>query len=114
MNCANETELWKVIVRIKEALYALSAHKYGSNVVECLVDNLSISQQIMVVELFLEDPKKAHELSLDPFGNYVMQKLLLCGSLYQKYQVHHNARLVFILQIRHARRINDNDNNIFQ
>lgn len=87
LNLAEEAHIWNAIESILPSFHDLSLHKYGSNVMEALVLALNPIQQIIVLDYVLEDYELCADLCTDPFGNYVVQKLLGCGTKTQYHQV---------------------------
>lgn len=87
MTFGNESEIWMCLAASKDHLVELALNKSGSNVLETLIEASSTSQRIFLADTFMNDLNTLLLLSEHEFGNYVVQRLLQCGSCYQQDQM---------------------------
>ena len=66
----------KVCQVLKNNLCNLCKEKYASNVIEKFLANKSEESQ-EVINILLKDEKMLHELIIDQFGNYIIQRILV-------------------------------------
>eukprot|EP01064_Diplonema_japonicum_P017661 TRINITY_DN25911_c0_g1_i1.p1 TRINITY_DN25911_c0_g1~~TRINITY_DN25911_c0_g1_i1.p1 ORF type:complete len:498 (+),score=64.40 TRINITY_DN25911_c0_g1_i1:34-1527(+) len=84
---------YALAAKLAPSLCTITVHKFASNVVEKLIENVASSRLIMIQELSKPCPAD-HSLSalasaaMDPFGNYVIQKLFEYSSDAQKGMMH--------------------------
>jgi pumilio RNA-binding family len=84
---ASVEEIWETIRVFCSIFVENATHKFGSNVMEKLLERIQPAQQIVVMEYLLEDKEIVSILCQDCFGNYVAQKLFGCGTRTQQMQV---------------------------
>ena len=66
----------KVCQVLKNNLYQLCKEKYASNVIEKFFLNKS-EESLEIIDILLKNEKMLHELILDQFGNYIIQRILI-------------------------------------
>lgn len=66
----------KVCEVLKNNLCSLCKEKYASNVIEKFLANKSEESQ-EIINMLLKDEKILHELIIDQFGNYIIQRILV-------------------------------------
>ena len=66
----------KVFEILNNNLIPLCKEKYASNVIEKFLINKS-PESIEIINILLKNEKYLHELIKDPFGNYIIQRILL-------------------------------------
>ena len=66
----------KVYQVLKNNLCLLCKEKYASNVIEKFLANKSEESQ-EIINILLKDEKMLHELIIDQFGNYIIQRILV-------------------------------------
>lgn len=87
MEMASVEDLWKWQHVLTGSIFENAGHKFGSNVVEKLLDCIIPAQALVIMDKFLEDAETTRRLCIDQFGNYVIQKLMTCGTKTQRIQV---------------------------
>ena len=65
----------KVLEILKKDLIHLCKEKYASNVIEKFLVNKS-KESMEIINILLKNENYLHELILDPFGNYIIQRIL--------------------------------------
>ena len=66
----------KVFEILNKNLIPLCKEKYASNVIEKFLINKS-QESIDIINILLKNENYLHELIIDPFGNYIIQRILL-------------------------------------
>jgi hypothetical protein len=66
----------KVFQVLKNNLCSLCKEKYASNVIEKFLANKS-EESFEIINTLLKDEKILHELIIDQFGNYIIQRILM-------------------------------------
>ena len=66
----------KVDKKLKNNLCSLCKEKYASNVIEKFLINKS-EESLEIINILLKDEKMLHELIIDQFGNYIIQRILM-------------------------------------
>lgn len=87
LELASVEELWEALHLFCSIFVENATHKFGSNVMEKLLEKIQPAQQIVVVEYLLQNKETVNILCQDCFGNYVVQKLFGCGTKTQQMQV---------------------------
>ncbi|CAK78999.1 unnamed protein product (macronuclear) [Paramecium tetraurelia] len=77
LKCGPQKEKSQICQTIKENFEQLSCNKFGSNTVEKYLDLLGPSQIIKNLCKISNDQFVFYNLSIHPFGNYVMKKVLI-------------------------------------
>lgn len=92
MTIADERIIWMCVATLKDHLFELAMNKSGSNVLETLITASNTSQRIFLAETFMTDAATFLVLCDHEYGNYVVQRLLQCGSSYQQSQMRNVLR----------------------
>ena len=66
----------KVCEVLKNNLCSLCKEKYASNVIEKFLANKS-DESLEIINILIKDEKILHELIIDQFGNYIIQRILV-------------------------------------
>ena len=66
----------KVFQVLRNNLCSLCKEKYASNVIEKFLANKS-EESFEIINILLKDEKILHELIIDQFGNYIIQRILM-------------------------------------
>lgn len=87
--------MWMCVATLKDRLVEMAMNKSGSNVLETLIVASNTSQRIFLAEAFMSDAAIVIMLCEHEYGNYVVQRLLQCGSFYQQSQMRSTLREYF-------------------
>ena len=66
----------KIYQVLKNNLCSLCKEKYASNVIEKFLSNKS-EESLEIINILLKNEKMMHELIIDQFGNYIIQRILV-------------------------------------
>jgi hypothetical protein len=79
--------IWTCVGAISDHLVELAANKSGSNVLETLIQSANPCQMVFLANSFLHNHDVLMMLAEHEYGNYVVQRLLRCGTGYQRMQI---------------------------
>eukprot|EP01063_Lacrimia_lanifica_P029443 TRINITY_DN448_c0_g3_i2.p1 TRINITY_DN448_c0_g3~~TRINITY_DN448_c0_g3_i2.p1 ORF type:complete len:658 (+),score=208.98 TRINITY_DN448_c0_g3_i2:149-2122(+) len=93
---------YAITAKLAGQFATMSTHKFASNVMEKLLENIEGARQAVIDEMMLPAPQNESipaliMAAMDPFGNYVIQKLADLGTEAQKKQIYEQLLRFFNL-----------------